>query len=265
MRIALGVEYAGDAFEGWQSQAHGRTVQDVLERALAAIAGTAVKTHCAGRTDTGVHATAQVVHFDCAERRPLSAWVRGVNSNLPATVAVRWAHEVGDDFHARFCARARRYRYLLINDAVRPALLAGRVGWFHLPLNVDAMARGAEYLPGEHDFSAFRAASCQAHSPVRTLRVARVERHGGMVVFDFEANGFLHHMVRNLVGALVYVGKGAQDPGWMAELLAARDRRAAAPTFSAAGLYLCGVEYPANWSLPGDGRIIALPQIPLLR
>lgn len=263
MRVALGIEYAGDRFEGWQSQRHGRTVQDALEAALSRIAGIALRVHCAGRTDTGVHATAQVVHFDTAVSRPLSAWVRGVNTHLPDGVAVRWAREVGDDFHARFLACERRYRYLLYNSPTRPALLAGRVGWFHLPLDEAAMGLAATCLIGRQDFSAFRAAECQAKSPVRDMREVVVGRHGDYLSFDFRADGFLHHMIRNLVGALVYVGKGRYPPEWLAEVLAGRDRSRAAPTFAPDGLYLCGVSYPPGWPLPDDGRIIALPQLPL--
>lgn len=261
MRIALGVEYCGSNFEGWQSQAHGRTVQDVLERALGQIAGERIGTMCAGRTDTGVHATVQVIHFDTAAERQDSAWVRGVNRHLPPSVAVRWAMQVADDFHARFCAQSRHYRYVLFNDPVRPALLAGRAGWFHVPLDVELMAEAVACLPGWHDFSAFRAAGCQAKSPVKLMHSASVKREGKCVVFDFHANAFLHHMIRNLVGALVYVGKGSHPPSWMAELLESRDRSRAAPTFPPDGLYLCGVEYPARWPLPGNGRIIARPQL----
>lgn len=264
MRVVLGVEYAGDAFEGWQSQAHGRTVQDHLERAIGGIAGHPVRLHCAGRTDSGVHATAQVVHFDTEATRATSAWVRGVNTALSLPVVVRWAVEVGDDFHARFCAVSRRYRYLLHNAPVRPALLAGRVGWFHPPLDALQMARAARCLEGWHDFSAFRAAGCQAKSPVKLMHEVRVERAGDYLVFDFWANAFLHHMVRNLVGALVYVGKGRYPPEWLAEVLAARDRSRAALTFPPDGLYLCGVEYGPHWSLPHEGRIIALPRIPFV-
>ena len=263
MRIVLSVEYAGERFEGWQTQPHGRTVQDALERALAAIANAPVPTVCAGRTDTGVHATTQIVHFDAPVMRPISAWVRGVNSHLPDGVAVRWAQAVGDDFHARFGATARHYRYVLFNGPVRPALLHARVGWFHRPVDVHRMAQAATALCGEHDFTAFRAAACQAQSPVRHMRHVCVERRGDFVVFDFCANAFLHHMIRNLVGALVYIGKGAQSTDWMATLLRERDRTQAAPTFSAAGLYLCGVEYPDQWSLPGQGRIICTPQLAL--
>lgn len=264
MRIALGVEYAGEAFEGWQSQPHGRTVQDALETALGGIADGAVRLSCAGRTDTGVHATAQVAHFDTAVARPLSAWVRGTNSALPAGVVVRWARAVDEDFHARYAAVSRRYRYILHNAPVRPALLARRAGWFHLPLDEGRMAAAAAGLVGTHDFSAFRAAGCQAKSPVRELYRADVTREGDFLIFDFHANGFLHHMIRNLVGALVYVGKGRFPVDWLGEVLTGRDRSRAAPTFAPDGLYLCGVEYPARWPLPDDGRIIALPRIPLV-
>lgn len=261
MRIALGVEYDGSAFRGWQIQPGGGTVQDALQAALRRIAGEAVDVVCAGRTDAGVHATGQVVHFDAPVDRPLSAWVRGVNTFLPAAVAVRWAQPVTDDFHARFSAYGRRYRYLLLNRPQRPGVWHGRAGWYHHALDAGAMQRGADLLCGEHDFSAFRAAECQARSPVKTLRRAEVRRVGDLLVFDFEASAFLHHMVRNMVGSLVYVGQGKHAPGWIAELLGERDRRRAAPTFAAAGLYLVGVEYEARWNLPvGDDT--ALPGVP---
>lgn len=259
VRIALGIEYAGDAFEGWQSQPHGRTVQDVLERALGAIAGEPIKLHAAGRTDTGVHATAQVAHFDTGASRSLAAWVRGANTFLPLGVSVRWSLEVDEDFHARFSAYERSYRYLLCDVPVRPAVLAGKVGWFHLPLDVEKMATAAAQLVGEYDFSSFRAASCQAKTPVRNMLEAHVRREAGVIVFDFRANGFLHHMVRNLVGALVYVGKGERPVQWISELLASRERAKGAPTFSPDGLYLCGVAYPPRWALPDGGRIMSRP------
>ncbi|MDR2014203.1 MAG: tRNA pseudouridine(38-40) synthase TruA [Azoarcus sp.] len=259
MRIALGIEYAGNAFEGWQSQPHGRTVQDAVERALGIIAGESVRLHAAGRTDTGVHATAQVAHFDTGARRPATAWVRGTNNGLPAGVAVRWAVEVDEGFHARYLACERSYRYLLHDAPVRPAVLAGRVGWFHLPLDVERMAIAAAQLVGEHDFSSFRAAPCQAKTPVRIMHEARVAREGGIVAFDFRANGFLHHMVRNLVGALVSVGKGERLPQWIGELLVCRERARGAPTFAPDGLYFCGVSYPPRWSLPEGGRIMTRP------
>lgn len=250
MRVALGVEYCGTAFRGWQSQAGGGTVQDALEGALGVIAGQRVGTLCAGRTDAGVHATQQVVHFDAPVERPLSAWVRGVNSHLPDGVAVCWAQLVGEEFHARFSARGRRYRYLLLNRPQRPGLWQGRVGWFHLPLDLAAMQDACVRLPGEHDFSAFRAAECQAKSPVKLMSEASVRQCGAMFVFDFAASAFLHHMVRNLVGTLVHIGKGAQAPGWIDELLQMKDRRLAAPTFSPDGLYFRGPVYEPHWGLP---------------
>lgn len=257
MRIALGIEYCGDAFEGWQTQPHGRTVQDVLESALGRIAGHPVDLVCAGRTDAGVHASAQVAHFDTASARPLNAWVRGVNAFLPGGVAVTWATRVDDGFHARFSAVARRYHYFLVNRPIRPAVLRGRVGWSHAPLDAERMRTAAGELLGVHDFSAFRAAQCQAKSPVREMRVADVRRMGEWIIFDFEANAFLHHMVRNLVGALVHVGQGACDVESIARLLQMRDRTLSPPTFSPDGLYLVGVEYPDGWDLPNGGRILA--------
>jgi len=250
MRIALGVEYDGSAFQGWQQQPCGNTVQDALQAALSRIAGLPIAVVCAGRTDAGVHATAQVVHFDTRVERPLSAWVRGTNTYLPAAVAVRWAHPVADAFHARFSAYARCYRYLLINRPQRTGVWHGRAGWYHHLLNVEVMQQAAKMLLGEHDFSAFRAADCQARSPVRTIRKADVQRSGEMIVFDFEAGAYLHHMVRNLVGSLVYVGQGKHPAEWIGHLLTLRDRRLAAPTFSAAGLYLVAVKYEPLWGLP---------------
>lgn len=253
MRIALGLEYFGKAFHGWQSQAGGGTVQDALEAALAEVAGVPVGTMCAGRTDAGVHASLQVVHFDVSVARPVTAWVRGVNSNLPDGVAVRWAQPVPDEFHARFSARGRRYRYLLLTRPQRPGLWQDRVGWTHYPLDVSAMQEGARRLVGLHDFSAFRAAGCQAKSPVKDLWRADVSGRDGLVVFDFEASAFLHHMVRNLVGSLVYVGKGTHPPEWMDELLRQKDRSQAAPTFSPNGLYFRGPIYEPHWGLPEEG------------
>jgi len=256
-RIAIGLEYDGSGFNGWQAQPHGNTVQDAVERALAAVAADRVRVSCAGRTDSGVHALAQVAHFDTEALRPLNAWVRGANAHLPAQIAVRWAQEVDGEFHARFSARSRSYRYLLHNHPVRPALHHGKHGWFHQPLDVERMRGAAVHLLGEHDFSAFRAADCQAKSPLKTLHRADIQRFGDMVVFEFCASAFLHHMVRNLVAALVAVGKGRCPPEWLAELLAGRDRTRGAPTFSPAGLYFAGVEYEPRWCLPQGGRIIA--------
>lgn len=250
MRIALGVEYDGMPYSGWQSQPDGNTVQDALQQAIAGIAGSLVKIHAAGRTDTGVHAAEQVVHFDAPLERPLSAWVRGVNALLPATIAVRWAHPVPDAFHARFSATGRCYRYALLNRPIRSALLHGKVGWFHASLEVDAMRDAVRYLLGEHDFSAFRAAECQAKSPVKRLSRLDIERRGDLIVFDLEADAFLHHMVRNIVGCLVYVGKGKYAPDWIHTVLESRDRKIAAPTFMPDGLYLQKIRYDTHWGLP---------------
>ncbi len=265
MRIALGIEYEGSGFCGWQTQPEGCAVQDRLEAALARIAGVppaSIATICAGRTDAGVHALAQVVHFDCTVERPESAWVRGVNALLPSAMAVTWAKPVADTFHARFSAAARHYRYVLLNHAVRPAADHARVGWFHAALELENMRAAAQSLLGEHDFSAFRSSQCQAKSPVRTLTQLAISTHGPYVMFDLCANGFLHHMVRNVVGSLIYIGSGRRPPAWMLELLAARDRTFAAPTFDAAGLYLTGVDYDAAWNLPQANRV-KLPRLAL--
>jgi tRNA pseudouridine38-40 synthase len=250
MRIALGVEYDGKPYCGWQSQPGGRTVQDTLQSALSHIADAPVTVNAAGRTDTGVHALEQVVHFETDANRPLSAWVRGVNAMLPPSIVVRWAHPVPDEFHARFSAQGRSYRYLLINKPVRSAIHAGKAGWFHLPLDIALMREAAGYLLGEHDFSAFRAAECQAKSPVKCMNKIDIYLNGDVLVFDLEANAFLHHMVRNIVGCLVYVGKGKYPPAWMADLLASRTRHLAAPTFSPDGLYLRRIQYDPTWCLP---------------
>jgi len=254
MRIALGIEYHGGAFCGWQTQPSGCGVQDALERALGEIAGEKVATICAGRTDAGVHALAQVVHFDCAAVRPDTAWVRGTNTLLPAGAAVTWMHEVPSEFNARYSALERCYRYVLLNHPVRPALNQGRIGWFHAPLDLARMREAAAHLVGEHDFSAFRSSECQARSPVRDLRRLEVRASGDYVVFDLAANAFLHHMVRNIVGCLVYVGKGTYKPAWTAQVLASRDRAKAAPTFDGAGLYLAHVSYDVVWGLPPPAR-----------
>lgn len=250
MRIALGLEYDGAPFHGWQTQADGSGAQDALEHALAGIADAPLTVVAAGRTDAGVHATMQVAHFDTGAQRDANAWVRGVNALLPTAIAVRWALEVPPGFHARFAATGRHYTYLLLDRPVRPALLADRVGWYHRPLALDAMRAAADALLGRHDFSAFRAADCQAKSATRTLDRLDIVREDNMIRFDLHADAFLQHMVRNIVGALVYVGDGRHPPGWVGELLAGRDRTRAAPTFAAAGLYLSGVDYPPRWNLP---------------
>lgn len=256
MRIAFAVEYAGGAFCGFQSQPSGCGVQDALERAVAAIADHPVGVVAAGRTDAGVHAVSQIAHFDTAAQRPLTAWTRGVNAHLPAAAAMLWAQEVPAEFHARFAATARHYTYLLADRAQRPGLNAGRTGWYHLPLDLEAMRAGAAHIVGTHDFSAFRAAQCQAKSPVKTVLRADIVRTGDLLRFDFSANAFLHHMIRNIVGALVYVGAGRESPASMRALLDARDRTRAPPTFAADGLYFAGADYDARFALPPTVRAV---------
>lgn len=248
-RFALRVAYAGGVFPGWQTQPSGAAIQDVLERALSSIAGEPVATTCAGRTDAGVHALGQVVHFETRANRTESAWVRGVNALLPAQVAVQQVREVDAGFHARYGASRRAYSYLLYRSPTRHPLYAGRAGWSFHRLDLDRIREAAAALLGEHDFSAFRSSQCQARSPVRTLDRLHIRECGPLVVFELQANAFLHHMVRNLVGALVWIGAGRRPADWAGELLAGRDRRLAAPTFAPDGLYLAGVEYPARYDI----------------
>ncbi len=249
-RIALGVAYRGTAYHGWQSQADRSGVQDQVERALAQFADAPVRSVCAGRTDTGVHALNQVVHVDSPVERDPFSWVRGTNRYLRDDIALQWARPVDADFHARNAALGRRYRYLLLQAPVRPALEAGLVGWTFRPLDGEAMRAAAALLVGEHDFSAFRSSECQAASPVKTLRAVEITRRGDYWRFDFDASAFLHHMVRNIMGCLVAVGAGRRPPGWIAEVLASRDRDAAAPTFPAAGLYFVGPYYDRRHGIP---------------
>lgn len=254
MRIALGLEYDGRGFCGWQSQSNGCGIQDRLQSALAILAGHEVAVIAAGRTDTGVHALCQVVHFDTTTSRPVTAWVRGVNAHLPAGVRVLWAQVVDEHFHARFSAYERSYQYFLINRPVAPAVMYGKAGWFHQPLDLAAMQAAASFLLGGHDFSAFRAAECQAKSPVKIMGRADVSGADGLLVFSFRANAFLHHQVRNMVGALVYIGKGSYPPEFMGELIRRKDRKLAPPTFSPDGLYLTGIGYDDKWNLPETRR-----------
>ena len=251
MRLALGLSYRGSAYHGWQSQPGGRTVQDRLEAALAVFAATGpVSTVCAGRTDAGVHALNQVVHLDVDVSREAFSWVRGTNRFLPRDIAVQWCRIVPEGFHARYSAVGRRYTYVLLESAVRPSLDAGLCGWVFRPLDEPAMHRAAAHLLGEHDFSSFRAAECQATTPVKTVRDIRIVRRGAYWRFDFDANAFLHHMVRNVMGCLLAVGSGRQHPDWLRDVLAARNRDAAAPTFAADGLYFAGPYYDAALQLP---------------
>ncbi len=264
MRLALGISYNGQAYQGWQSQLSGLTVQDRLETALAKFTGLPpsgrVSTLCAGRTDAGVHGLMQVVHFDTPLVRETASWVRGTNAHLPSDIAVQWAHEVPDAFHCRASAISRRYAYILLESAVRPSVDAGRVGWVYKPLDLRSVTEAAKQLLGEHNFSSFRASSCQALSPVKTLQRIDISQRGAYWRFEFEANAFLHHMIRNIMGCLVAVGHGKHPPEWIAQVLAARNRDAAAPTFSPDGLYFLGPRYDAHWGLPD--RTVAYDSIP---
>ena len=250
MRLALGISYDGQAYQGWQSQLSRQTVQDQLEAALGKFAGHRVSTLCAGRTDAGVHGLMQVVHFDTELTRPTTSWVRGSNAFLPTDIAVEWAQVMPAEFHCRASAQSRRYAYILYESPVRPSLDAGRVGWVYRPMNGDAMRQAAAYLLGEHDFSSFRAAACQALSPVKTLQRIDISQRGAYWRFEFEANAFLHHMIRNIMGGLITVGQHKHPPEWMQEILLARDRTVAAPTFSPNGLYFLGPRYAPHWGLP---------------
>ena len=249
-RLALGISYGGTAYQGWQSQLSGLTVQDKLETALKNFTRQRISTVCAGRTDAGVHALMQVVHFDTALHRELASWVRGVNAFLPADIAVQWAQPVPDTFHARACATARRYVYCLLQSPVRPSLEASRVGWTFSSLDQDAMEQAARHLMGEQDFSSFRASGCQARSPVKTMTSISITRSGAYWRFEFEANAFLHHMIRNIMGCLIYVGQGRKSADWVREVRDARRRDVAAPTFPPDGLYFAGPVYGAQWNLP---------------
>jgi tRNA pseudouridine38-40 synthase len=256
LRIAVGVEYDGTAYEGWQAQTSGRTLQQLIERALTRVAAEPVTLVCAGRTDAGVHAVGQVTHFNTQAKRTLRAWVLGANSELPDDVSVSWARPVPAHFHARYSAEARTYRYLILNRLARGALCAARAAWVHRPLDHTRMDEAAGALLGEHDFSAFRSAECQARSPVRRMERISVARHGDWIVIEATANAFLHHMMRNIAGLLIAIGKTEAPSDWAREVLQGRDRRRNAATAPAAGLYLHSVRYPAAFELPaapGDG------------
>ncbi len=250
-RVALVLEYDGAAYHGWQSQKSGLpTVEAELTRGVSKVADEPVNLVCAGRTDAGVHGSYQVVHFDTHAIRDRRSWVMGINTALPRSLVVHWAGNVSPSFHARFSAVYRRYRYVIFNGPVRPALLAPQVSWTFRPLDVDSMQTAARHLEGEHDFSAFRAAGCQSRSPWRFVEFVRVFRRGDFVVIDVQANAFLHHMVRNFAGALMAVGQGRQPPDWVAEALSGRDRRKAGVTAPPAGLYLVDVGYPRDAGIP---------------
>lgn len=259
MRIALGIEYNGSGFYGWQAQRNLSlaTIQGTLEDALAKVANEPVHLFCAGRTDANVHATGQVVHFDTRAKRHIDAWIWGTNAHLPPSIVVRWAKQVDYSFHARFTAKARRYRYLIFNHPIRPGILSARVSWHYYPLDVDKMREAGKFLIGEQDFSSFRSSQCNSKSPMRNVIEFTIQRQGDFVILDIEANAFLHHMVRNIAGTLMKIGSGAKDPHWMQTVLQAKSRRAAAETAPPDGLYLTRVRYP-------DPYIFPLPNEPFL-
>ncbi len=249
-RIALGIEYDGSDFNGWQAQRGLPTIQASLEEALAKIANEPIYLFCAGRTDAHVHAMGQVIHFDTRAKRHIDAWIWGVNSHLPSSIVVRWAKQVDYQFHARFTARARRYRYVIFNHPVRSAILTTRATWHYYSLSIDRMREAGQYLLGEQDFSSFRSSQCNSKSPMRNVTDFTIERHGDFVIFEIEANAFLHHMVRNIAGTLLKIGGGIKPPEWMKDVLAAKSRRAAAETAPPQGLYLMKVTYPSPYIFP---------------
>ncbi|NNE04803.1 MAG: tRNA pseudouridine(38-40) synthase TruA [Xanthomonadales bacterium] len=250
MRYAIGIEYNGSSFCGWQEQSNGPSVQAELERAIARVADQQVKVLGAGRTDTGVHAHCQVAHFDSGAARESRQWVLGVNTHLPESICLLWARKVSDDFHARFSAVERSYRYSILNRWVRPALDTTRLAWCRKPLDAEAMHGAAACLEGEHDFSAFRSSGCQARHAVREITRVKVSRQGDLVHIDISANGFLYHMVRNIVGTLLLVGNREKPGNWMRRVLESRDRKQAGVTASSDGLYFVGVRYPAEFGIP---------------
>ncbi|GAA5218952.1 tRNA pseudouridine(38-40) synthase TruA [Corallincola platygyrae] len=250
MRLALGIEYDGSHYNGWQRQKHSLGIQQVLEEAISSIANEPIELVCAGRTDAGVHATGQVVHFDTNAVRDMGAWTLGVNSKLPDDIAVVWGKEVSDQFHARFTAFARRYRYIIYNESLRPGILRRGVSHYHLPLDAELMHKAAQCLVGENDFTSFRAVHCQSNSPMRNLHHITVERRGSYIFVDVKANAFLHHMVRNIVGSLIVVGEGEEPWTWMEHVLHLKDRCQAGATAKPNGLYLVDVSYPDDYTLP---------------
>lgn len=254
-RFAMGIAYDGSGYMGWQRQRHGDSVQARMEAAVAKVANAPVEVTCAGRTDAGVHATQQVAHFDTLADRPLHGWLRGINSNLPGDIAVQWIQPVPDDFHARFSATGRSYRYVIYTHPVRPALHRRRVAWTYRALDVAPMQQAAAALLGEHDFSAFRAVACQAKHPVREVRTIALRQTGPYIYLDINANAFLHHMVRNIAGVLMSIGAGERPPAWCGEVLETRDRTRGGVTGPGEGLYFTGVDYPAGFELPTGGEL----------
>ncbi len=250
IKIALGIEYDGSHYYGWQRQSQVKSIQACLELALSKVANEYINVYCAGRTDAGVHATGQVIHFETSALRKDSAWTMGVNSYLPSDIAVQWCKIVELDFHARFCATARRYRYIIFNNRFRPAILAAGVTHYHALLDAEKMHLAAQALIGEQDFTSFRSVQCRSKSSWRNIKHIHVNRYGNYIVVDIKANAFVHHMVRNIVGSLFAVGCGDQNISWIAELLEFKDRTKAAVTAKAEGLYLVSVDYPVKYKLP---------------
>ncbi len=250
MRFALGIEYDGSRYCGWQRQNHVNSVQQEVEKALSKIVNQPTEVVCAGRTDTGVHGTNQVIHFDSPIDRGQAAWELGMNTNLPKDIAVRWSKPVSDDFHARFSATARQYRYVIYNSRLRPAILAKGLSFCHYPLDADLMNEAAQQLVGQHDFTSFRTVHCQANSPVRTIIHLNVSRTGDYVVIDIKANAFLHHMVRNIAGSLIRIGRGIETVEWLGDVLALKNRCRAGMTAPSGGLYFVDVDYPEHFNLP---------------
>jgi tRNA pseudouridine38-40 synthase len=249
-RIALAIRYDGARYHGWQAQHGLPTVQGAVEKAISSVANHGIHVVCAGRTDAGVHASAQIAHFDTSSERSDKSWVFGANSNLPSDISVLWAKPVERDFHARFSATARTYRYLIYNHPVRPGILRHAVGWHHKHLDEKLMQEAGQHLFGQHDFSSFRGSGCEAKTPNRNLSCLSVKRRGRMLIIEVKANAFLLHMVRNLVGVLITIGSGSKPPIWAKEVLEARDRCAGAMTIAPNGLYLVVVDYPQSYALP---------------
>lgn len=255
MRIACGIEYNGARYYGWQRQPGSVTVQGAVEKALSCVANHPVQVFCAGRTDSGVHATAQVIHFDTDAKRADHSWLLGTNAHLPGDIRILWAQETDEAFHARFAASARQYRYVILNRRIASAIAFERVTWERCPLDEERMQQGAQHLLGKHDFTSFRAMACQASHAVREVQLIQVTRQGDFLYLDIRANAFLHHMVRNIAGVLMAVGQAEQEPGWVKQVLDLRDRTQAAVTAPAHGLYLVGVTYPADFSIDSQGYL----------
>ncbi|CAA6809809.1 MAG: tRNA pseudouridine synthase A (EC [uncultured Thiotrichaceae bacterium] len=255
MKLAACIEYAGTNYCGWQRLSHATAVQNKVEAVLSKVANEPIEVTCAGRTDSGVHAFGQVIHFETNAVRATKGWMLGCNSNLPDDIAVRWIQTVDEDFHARFSATSREYRYVILNHRARPAILDNKVGWVYHELDAEKMHEAAQALLGEQNFSSFRASGCQAKHAMRNVELITVHRSQDFIYIDIKANAFLHHMVRNIVGSLILVGQGGQSIGWMGELLRVQNRNLAGPTAAASGLYFVRANYPENFALPNERRL----------